>query len=315
MNNLLNNVLNHINEGIVILDTNLEIYAWNRYMEVITGISRTTAKNNNIAIILPAFNKNYFKKSMNDVINSGCKMFFSAAMHRNLLDSKEYFNLKISSLESENTKFLLLEFINVTNQFVQIKRLKEYVSELSTVNKKLKEKEKVIKKLAYYDELTGVANRTLFYELAHRFMDNAKRNNSILGLMFIDVDDFKNINDTYGHEVGDKVLIQVADILKKATRKNDVVARHGGDEFLILLPFIQNSSNYKIIATRIINTKNSIIDNEGNKINISLSMGISFYPTDGNDIDKLIAKADKAMYIAKGRRGRDNYCCSACICP
>ena len=309
MNRVLYDILNNVNEGIVILDEQLEIYLWNNYMKVITKIDDKKAIGKNIYKVLPNLSKDYFNKSINDVLNNGCKMFFSAAMHKGLVNNKENLNLKISSFETKESKFLLLEFIDVTNQFTQINILKDYIQELSRVNMELKQKENVIKKLAYYDKLTGVANRTLFYELAEKFLDNSKRENNLLGLMFIDVDKFKGINDTYGHEVGDKVLIKVARILKEGTRKNDIVARYGGHEFLILLPNIKNTDNYNSIVSRIVNNKNKIIDCNGKEITISLSIGISFYPNSGDSIDKLIVEADKAMYIAKNREGEN---CSEC---
>lgn len=309
MNRILYDILNDVNEGIIILNEKFEICLWNHYMECITGINKEKANKNNMCTVLPNFNVNYFNKAIIDAINNGHKMFFSAAMHIGMVNNKKNLNLKISRFEKDGCKFLLLEFIDVTNQFVQINRLKSYVYELCKLNKQLKEKEKIIKNLAYYDKLTGVANRTLFYKLAEKFLNNAKRNNSLLGLMFIDVDKFKAINDTYGYEVGDKILIKVANALKRSTRKNDIVARHGGDEFLILLPGIKNFNNFEVIVSRIINNKNKIINFNEKETNISLSMGISVYPDDGDSIDKLIAKADKAMYIAKNREGED---CSVC---
>ena len=311
MNKMPYDVLNNINEGIVILNDELKVCLWNNYMESITGIGNKHALNNSIYEILPSLNRNYFVKAMNDSVNDHGKMFFSAAMHKDMINSKRNFNLQMSGFENDGSKFLLLEFIDVTNQFIQIKRLKDFVSELYNVNRELKEKEKVIKNLAYYDKMTGVANRTLFYELAEKFLNNAKRNNALLGLMFIDVDKFKSINDTYGHEVGDQVLIRVAKILSEATRKNDIVARHGGDEFLILLPNMKNINNYEGIVSRIINNKNKAVNFNGHEIRISLSIGISFYPNDADSIDKLIVKADKAMYTAKKRQGQDVCFCSS----
>lgn len=311
MNRVLYDILNNVNEGIIILNEQLEIYLWNNYMKVITKIDYEKAVNNDIYKVLPNLNKNYFNNAINDVLNNGCKMFFSAAMHKGLVNNEKNLNLnlKISSFKTDGSKFLLLEFIDVTNQFKQIKILKEYIQELYRVNTELKQKETIINKLAYYDKLTGVANRTLFYELAEKFLENSKRENKLLGLMFIDIDKFKGINDTYGHEVGDQVIIKVAKILEEATRKNDIVARYGGDEFLILLPNIKNYDNHKHIISRIVNNKNKILNCNGKEINISLSIGISFYPNSGDSIDKLIVEADKAMYVAKNREGED---CSAC---
>lgn len=306
MSKIIYDILNDVNEGIIILNEKLEISFWSNYMGCITGINEEKVINNNIYKVLPNLNRNYFNVAINDVMNNGSKMFFSASMHKGLVNNKGNLNLKISRIERNKSKFLLLEFTDVTNQLMQISRLESYVHELCRVNRKLKDREDFIKNLAYYDTLTGVANRTLFYEFAEKFLNNAKRSNKLLGLMFIDVNKFKNINDTYGHKAGDKVLISVANILKESTRKNDMVARYGGDEFLILLPYIKKSNNYKIVVSRIAKNKNKIINFNGKEINISLSMGVSFYPNDGDSIDKLIAVADKAMYIAKD--GRENDC-------
>lgn len=311
MNKILYDVLNDVSEGIIILNENLEISLFNNYMERITGFPKEEVLNNNIYDILPKINVNYFSNAIKNVIDNDSKIFFSAAMHQGLINSKYNLNLKISRFIENESKYLLLEFIDVTNQFIQINALKEYVHELCKVNKKLKQKEKIIKNLAYYDNLTKVANRTLFFELAEKFLINAKRNNHMLGVMFIDVDNLKTINDTYGHEAGDLVLVKVAEILKETTRKNDIVARHGGDEFLILLPYIKTLDNNDVIVSRIAD-KNKTVKFNDIDINISLSIGIGFFPYDGDTIDKLIAKADRAMYDDKKRKVMDCSNCSSC---
>jgi diguanylate cyclase (GGDEF)-like protein len=306
MNNYCYEVLNTVNEGIIIVNENFEIFFWNSYMETITNIKSSNAIGNNLYIVVPSLNKNYFKNVVNNMLNDGYAMFFSAAMHQDLMHTEERFNIKISRIQDENRTSLLLEFHNVTGQMAQVKQLKKYIKELYHVNKELKEKEKEIEYLAYYDQLTGVANRTLFYILAEKYIQNAKRNNSLLGIMFIDIDKFKSINDTYGHQAGDKIIIKAANILKKATRENDIVVRYGGDEFVVILPNMKDISDYKIVASKIINLNENVIYIEEEEIKLSFSMGISIYPNDGDNIDKLIVKADKAMYIAK-RNDEDIY--------
>jgi len=306
MNNYCYEVLNNVNEGIIIVNENFEIFFWNSYMETITNIKGFNAIGNNLYTVLPSLNKNYFKNVVNNILNDGYAMFFSAAMHQDLLNTEDKFNIKISKIQDERKTSLLLEFHNVTGQMAQIKQLKKYIKELYNVNKELKEKEKEIENLAYYDQLTGVANRTLFYILAEKYIQNAKRNNSLLGIMFIDIDKFKNINDTYGHQVGDKIIIKAANILKKATRESDIVVRYGGDEFVVILPNMKDISDYKIVASKIINLNENVVYMEDKEIKLSFSIGISIYPNDGDNIDKLIVKADKAMYIAK-RNDEDIY--------
>lgn len=299
MNNLMYKILNNVNEGIVIINNKLEICYWNSLMENITGINYEATRGKCIGEVLSSFKRSYFVKSINNVLNNGYKMFFSAAMHKELINNKEHLNLQISAFDNEGERFLLLEFIDVSNQFIQIDRLKTTVNELYKANRELKEKEREIYTLAYYDNLTGVANRALFYEFADKFIDTAKRNKSKVGLMFLDVDKFKSINDIYGHETGDLVLKQIAKILSQAIRKNDVLARYGGDEFLILLPDIKDVNNHECIISRIKDNENRFVHLEDSILELSLSIGTSFYPDDGETIDKLIAKADRGMYINK----------------
>lgn len=307
MNRVFFDILNNVSEGIIILDENLEILHWNNYMELITKANYQSVAGRIIYDVLPNFNKNYLKNAISDVLHTGFKLFFSAALHKNLVNNKDNLNLKISRfVDDDNSKFLVLEFIDITSQIIQIEKLKEKVNELSRVNKELQEKENLIKNLAYYDTLTGVANRLFFYENAEKALNKAKIDGHILCLMFIDVNKFKSINDRYGHEIGDKVLVAVAETLVSSTGKNDMVVRYGGDEFIILLPSINNLKDYEAIVSRIINTKNKIIIHNNEEINISLSIGISFYPNDGDSIDRLISKADNAMYNAKKSDGQDD---------
>lgn len=303
MDETLFNILNYVNEGIIITNDKLEILFWNDCIGNITGINQEEVINSNIYNAVPSLNRGYFKEAMKSVIENDHKFFFSSSMHRGLISEDIEINLRLSRFEHGDLNYLIIECIDVTSQIIRINQLKEYNKKLFSLNKELKEKEKEIEKLAYYDRLTGLANRTLFYNVAEKFLEDSKRNNKKLGLMFIDIDRFKRINDIYGHKVGDKVLAEVANILIKSTRKNDIVARHGGDEFLILLPDIKDYNNYRIIASRIANANKKINIHDDIQIEISLSIGVSFYPRDGHSIDQLISKADKAMYCVKNIGG------------
>ncbi|MVB09436.1 Diguanylate cyclase, GGDEF domain [Caprobacter fermentans] len=306
MDTVTHEVLDHLNLGILIVDEKLKILFQNRFMLRFIKRHSEDRKCGSLPELIPGFNSPYFQISLMDALEQGHSLFFSAAMHEKLIDSREKYNIRVTRFMEEDQKRLLLEFTEVTDSFERIRQLRESISQLRLLNQELKQKEKAIQSLAYYDQLTGVANRALFYELAEKFLRAAERNHEVLGLMFIDVDNFKQINDTYGHEAGDKVLVQVAGILTAATRRNDVVARYGGDEFLILLPQINAPDNYKIVVSKILQAKRDAIVCNGISVEICLSVGVSFYPQDGDSIDQLIVKADRAMYIAKKQEG-DNW--------
>jgi len=130
-------------------------------------------------------------------------------------------------------------------------------------------------------------------------MKQALKDGTRLVLMFIDVDDFKLINDTYGHSVGDRVLTGVANNLKSCIRSNDIVARIGGDEFLILLPEISDLDDSKHVAQKIVSSVQIPLPITGDDTKLTLSIGMSVFPDDGNDVLELMRQADKAMYSVK----------------
>lgn len=168
-------------------------------------------------------------------------------------------------------------------------------------------KEEQIHNLAFYDELTGLANRRLFIDRLKRALAQAKYHKHKLGVLFLDLDLFKRINDSLGHEAGDKVLQQVAKILKTSVRQGDSVARIGGDEFTILVPEITSLHLLEILANRVISKLSAPIHIKKNNLVVSTSIGISVFPEDGTSVESLIKNADTAMYRAKDL-GRNNYC-------
>ena len=164
---------------------------------------------------------------------------------------------------------------------------------------------------AFHDLLTGLPNRALFNDRLEHGLAQAKRHDRNLAVMFIDLDGFKKINDTYGHDAGDDVLKTIAIRLKASTRDDDTVSRHGGDEFLYLVTEVGNERNIVPIAEKIISSIQLPIDLtvDGVKIDasISASIGIAIFPKDGNTAQTLIKSADKAMYQAKGGTSRYSF--------
>ena len=169
-----------------------------------------------------------------------------------------------------------------------------------------KESEKIIHFQAYHDTLTRLPNRTLLNDRLVQAISHAKRNNEKLSIMFLDLDRFKNINDTLGHLMGDKLLQSVADRLKKCLRECDTLARIGGDEFTILLPEIHSKGDSELIAQKIIDTLKHPFSLDNQNIYISTSIGIAHYPNDGETKESLLKHADIAMYAVKNK-GKDGF--------
>jgi diguanylate cyclase (GGDEF)-like protein len=169
-----------------------------------------------------------------------------------------------------------------------------------------KQAEERMRHIAQTDSLTGLPNRlTLQIRLA-QLLPEARRHNWQLAVMFIDLDRFKVINDTLGHQVGDELLRDVAIRLNRVVRETDFVARLGGDEFVILLPAISSPADAAVIANKIIGALSSSILTGPHELHTSPSIGISIFPDDGSDGDTILKNADTAMYHAKSA-GRNNY--------
>ncbi len=166
--------------------------------------------------------------------------------------------------------------------------------------------ENQLRQLAHFDALTGLANRTQFIERLKWTLEVAKRNKEQAALLFLDLDRFKLINDTLGHQAGDALLIEVACRLNECVREVDTVSRLGGDEFTIILVGIHDAAEVGIVARKILSSLVVPIRLEGRDVFISTSIGITLFPVDGMTVTELIKNADTAMYHAK-ERGRNNF--------
>ncbi len=176
---------------------------------------------------------------------------------------------------------------------------------ISTDITERKEIEEHMRHMAQYDGLTHLPNRALFNDRLQQALVAAQRNQERLALMFLDLDKFKPVNDTYGHGVGDLLLKEVAQRMQDCLRESDTAARIGGDEFVVLLPAIETEQDAGIVGGKILHALNQPFELAGHRLNISSSIGVAVYPEHGSSEKQLVKSADIAMYHAK-KNGRNN---------
>ncbi len=157
--------------------------------------------------------------------------------------------------------------------------------------------------LAYHDALTGLPNRLFFLNVVQLALANARRGNYRLALLFLDLDAFKPVNDRLGHRAGDKLLSIIAERLRSSIRRQDTVARFGGDEFAILLGDLADRALASSLAAKVLEAITQPFALEGKTINVGASIGVSIFPDDGDDTKTLLTCADRAMYEAKRHGG------------
>lgn len=190
--------------------------------------------------------------------------------------------------------------MNKSETYINSQDVCTKIQVLERENQFLKVEIEQLKNLAYYDSLTKLANRFSFYEQIKVATNSCIRNKEKLAILFIDLDGFKLINDSYGHKVGDWILIKVAECLRNVTRNSDIVARFGGDEFVVGLTAIKIECHAQIVANKIINALSQIKNEDGINYNIKASIGICLCPDNSAyNIQDVLRKSDLAMYQAK----------------
>jgi len=175
---------------------------------------------------------------------------------------------------------------------------------IHSLNKSLHEVQGELKKLANTDGLTGLPNRSFFMAMAEKYMQKAKREKRKAAIMFLDLDRFKPINDTYGHDVGDELLIEISQRIKRALRDSDIVARIGGDEFLVMLWDVGSVESIELVINKLIRVASApVVTGQGEQITVGCSAGVSIYAGGNESLEKLIKSADLALYEVK-EKGR-----------
>jgi two-component system cell cycle response regulator len=198
------------------------------------------------------------------------------------------------------------DFVSKPFDLVEVQTRIHNMLEVRLLYRKLENSNKVLESLALHDELTGLPNRRLLMDRLLLAIAHARRNKRTMAVMYLDLDGFKQINDTFGHAAGDTLLSMVATRLVAAVRQEDTVARLSGDEFVIALWEFSHSDGVDKPMSKVIHAVSQPYSIQGHSVSITVSIGVGIYPTHGEDGETLVKSADLALYGAK-RAGKNNY--------
>ena len=301
MNNLLANTLNKLNNGIVLVDKDFKIQFWNDWIMNKTGLVIVEVLGKPLAQFAPKFEMPQYYKALESVMETGQSRFLSGALHKTFFGDFVQ-NIQIDRVIHYHTSYIMIQVTDITNQYQKVQKMKDFINILEMENDEIRLNEAESRKMALHDALTGLPNRLQFNKRMNGLMELKMP----FALLFMDVDNLKTINDTYGHRSGDIVLQEMAYRLKKTVRMEDMVARLSGDEFAVILKGVDNEDEIGTIVQKIILKfkPKFVVGNEN--ISVSCSVGIALYPRDSEDPDVLLDLADRALYQIK-RSGKADY--------
>lgn len=285
----LNAIIYHAMDGILTISETGEIQGFNPAAEEIFGYAQNEIIGKPVSILLSSDTQTQYHADIQRYLQSGQRGSVGIRGQEvvAIRKSGEQFPMELSASEME---------LKEQRFFVAIVR---DVTERKLVERK-------IKHMAHHDYLTGLPNRSLFIDQLEHAIKLAKRRNHKTAVLFLDLDGFKQINDTLGHEAGDQLLKEVAARLKTVIRESDVAARMGGDEFTFVLNDIGTHENAAAVAQKIIEILSEKFNLKGHESRIGGSVGVALYPDDAADHEALLRQADEAMYVAK-KSGKNTY--------
>lgn len=268
-----------------------------------------TDENNHIITVNPAFSQ-ITQYSPEEVIGRDPKLLSSGSQGVDFY--REMWQSIISTgkwrgeiLNRRKNGEMYAEWLNITTVYDASNNVQQRIAIFSDISDK-KRTEAIIWEQANYDTLTGLPNRRLFHDRLALELRKADREDIHIALMFIDLDHFKEVNDTLGHDAGDLLLQDAARRIAKCVREADTLARLGGDEFTVILPGLSDTERLENVATSIIHSLSLPFQLDASTIYVSASIGITIFPSDARDISSLLKNADQAMYVAKSQ-GRNRF--------
>lgn len=284
----LQKILETAAEGIISIDTAGRIQTFNRAAQRIFGYEEAEVIGKNITLLVPPSHRERHDDYLARYLQTGELEVIGKTV-------------ELQGMRKDGTIFpieMMLAEVRLGEAHLLTAMLRD-ISEQKLSQQK-------IEHMAHYDALTGLPNRTLFLDRLNRSIISAKRNQQCIALLFMDLDGFKNVNDTLGHHFGDLLLVKVAERLNLSVRESDTLARLGGDEFTLILNDAHHHDDIVIVAEKILESINTPFNLDGHVVQIGISIGIARYPVDADTRAMLIVAADRAMYAAKSA-GKNTY--------
>jgi diguanylate cyclase (GGDEF)-like protein len=327
-----NTIIDSINVGILSIDVNLNVYYYNKWVAIHSDFSLEEMQGKNLLDLFDISNEKLksLKRHIKAALTLNSPSFFTADANNYLLPMKnstttksifEFMQQDVTIMPYDIEKKIVTMLIYDQTSLMEekarcnkestelakaVKLANATIRKLETARNKLVKQQDIIYKQAHYDHLTALANRTLLHQRMQLLIENNLLNGKKFGVLFLDLDNFKEINDSLGHDVGDMILIHVAKTLLLATRKTDTVARFGGDEFIILVDDVEDEKSLNYIASKLVHNLQQPIRVRNLDLGVTTSIGISLFPDHGTDFNQLIKNADLALYMAKAA-GRNTY--------
>ncbi len=287
-NTFTSQVIGSAGEGIMVIDTDRRVVIWNRAMERLTGVASSKVLGHKAYEAMPIM-------AEHDMANAVQRALWG--------ETDPTCDVRFRGRDSERTIWLTATFgphRDTDGRIIGVIGLLHDVTQR-------KEAELAIRHMAFHDALTGLPNRRTFRERMSEAQANADRYEHSFAVMAVDLDRFKEVNDTYGHEAGDLLLCLFVERLKAQLRKGDLLARMGGDEFVLLLPEVKGEADVEPVAAKIVESLSEPFVIEGKEVTMTASIGYAIHPDDGHGSQDLFRRADRAMYRAK-EAGRNRYC-------
>lgn len=274
-------VYNASTDGIIITDPLLKVISINEAFTDITGFTLTDLAGDAMAFLKTGHENDEMYQAMVNLLHQG----------------EQWQGELLKPIKNGEQLSLSVRINTVINQH---EVLTHFVIVMTDISER-KAEEEYLRHIAHHDALTNLPNRVLFHAKLEQAIVHAQRNNSLFAILFFDLDNFKPVNDQFGHDVGDKLLQEVASRLASRIRQTDTITRMGGDEFLILLENLPDTASLPLLIEKIIQAVCAPCRIAGHDIKIGVSVGEALYPRDGQDAKRLINYADQKMYLMKKR--------------